>query len=184
MFRSILVFSMTLFSGAALAQDLDYTYLQGSFEVVDIDNLNVDGEGVGLDASFALTNEFYLVGSYQGAGLDLDVDLTRWSAGAGFRAEIANNLDLIAEASYLYVEADAPGPGSADDNGLLGRVGIRTAISDAVELHGALRYDDISEEVGYDAGFLFNLTDNFAIGAFGLWEDEITTYRAGIRLSF
>ncbi len=184
MIRSSLLIFLIVFSTTSFADGVvDYTYLQGSYEVVDIDPLDIDGEGLGLDASIGITDQFYLVGSYQGTGLDFDVDLTRWTAGLGFHGQMTNNIDLFAEASYLYIEADGPVE-TADDNGLLGRVGLRSNLSDIVELQGAARYDDLSEEFGFDAGVLLNLTENFSLGVFGLWEDEVTTYRAGVRFGF
>lgn len=183
MIRFSPVIFLIAFSTASFADEVDYTFLQGSYEVVNIDPLNIDGEGIGLDASLAITDQFYLVGSYQGTGLDFDVDLTRWTAGIGFHGEMTSNMDLFAEASYLYIEADGPVE-TADDNGVLGRVGLRSSLSGIVELQGAARYDDLSEEFGFDAGVLLNLTENFSLGVFGLWEDEVTTYRAGVRFSF
>ena len=185
MFRSSIFVLVVLFSGAAVAQDLNYTYIQATYDDVDVDALNVDGSGIGIDLSIGITDEFYLFGNYQGASLDLNIDLTRFSAGVGFNAEVGSNLDMIAELAWVYAEADAPGPGgSADDNGIGARVGVRGVVSTAVELQGALRYDDLSEEISYDAGVLFNFTEMFAIGVFGVWEDEITTYRAGVRFNF
>ncbi len=183
MYRTVVFVLFFAVSASAAAEELSYTYLQGSYDVVDVDPLDIDGDGIGFDASFALTNQFYLIGNYQGVGLDFDVDLTRWSAGAGFHAEIGNNLDMIAELSYLNVDADGP-VSLANENGILGRVGVRGAVSDAVELQGAARYDDLSEEFSFDAGFLFDLTDSLSVGAFGLWEDEATTYRLAVRLNF
>ena len=183
MIRSSLITLLILFSGTAFAQDLSYTYLQGSYEVVDVDPLDIDGEGIGLDASLALTDQLYVVGSYQGTGLDFDVDLSRWTAGLGLHGGMTDTLDFFAEASYLYIEAEGP-VDSVDDNGLMGRVGMRTNFGGPLEFQGAARYDDISEEFGYDAGVLLNFTENFSLGVFGLWEDDVTTYRAGVRLSF
>lgn len=183
MFRYSIIAILFLFSGAAFAQDLNYSYLQLNYGTVDIDDLSVDGDGFGLDLSFALTDEFYIVGNYETAGLDFSVDLTRWNAGVGFNSDIGENLDFIAELSYMYAEVDA-GIASADDSGILGRVGVRGAVSNVVELQGAARYDEISEEFSFDAGALFNFNETFALGIFGLWEDGVTTYRAGARLNF
>ena len=183
MFRSSFFALLIAFSGTAIAQDLNYTFLQGTYEFIDVDPVNINGDGIGINGSFAMSDRVYLIANYQGAGLDLNVDLTRWSAGAGIHAEMTSNVDMFAEMSYLYLDLD--GPASLSDNdGLFGRAGVRTAITEALEIQGAARYDDLSEEFGFDVGVLYNLTDLFAVGAFGIFDDEVTTYSAGVRLNF
>lgn len=177
MLRSILLIILVAFSASVGAQGLNYNYVQGSYGRVDLDDvgIDVDGDGLGISAMFAIDENFHVFGEYQTADMDFGVDLNLMELGVGYHTNISPNLDLYANLGYVNIEVDASGFGSADDDGFSIGVGLRGAVSEAVELFGGLDYVDFDEgdgETRANAGFMLSLTDQLGVGLKAtLWDD-------------
>ena len=189
MWRSALTLVLIAFSASIGAEELNYTYLQGNFGQVDVDEpgINVDGDGYGIAGSFGLTENFHLFGEYQTAGLDFDVDLNLLEAGLGYNTAISDNLDVITRLEYLNVEVDARGIPSSDENGYGIGVGLRARVSSMIELHGGIDYIDLSDSDGEtraNAGFLLNLTETFSVGVKGTRWEDVHVFQLSARLHF
>lgn len=187
---ALLVF-LSLFSFTAAAQQggLSYNYLQGSFGQIEVDDstVDVDGDGLGISALFAIDADFHLFGEYQTSDLDFGVDLNTLELGVGYHTDMSPNLDVVAHLGYFNVEIDAPGLSSLDDGGLLFGIGLRGRISSAVELYGGLDYvdfDDSDGETRANAGLMLSLTDKFGLGVeANLW-DDFSIFQLNARLNF
>jgi len=116
------------------AQTVSYDYIQTSFGRVDFDsnNFDADGDGLGFSASFSIDDDFHVFGQYQTADLSFGVDINILELGGGYHTEISRNLNLSANVGYL--EINGSGIGSADADGLFVGLGLRGAVSEAVEL--------------------------------------------------
>lgn len=185
--RSIVVFSLLLMSSWAFADDFNYTYLQLSYGTVDLDNVSIDGNGLGLDGSFGLTENLNIVGGYQTADFDSLADADQWSIGLGVHAPITEMFDIVAAVSYVDVSVGAPGVPSVGDNGFGITAGGRFSLTSLVEINAGLSYVDLSDSgnnTGFEGGVLFNLTDNFSLGLSGSWDDDTSVYSASARLYF
>jgi hypothetical protein len=177
---------MTL-SAASAAQGLNYNYVEAGYGRVDIDSPDVDGDGFVLGGSFAVSDQFHLFGSYQTADFDFGIDFTQFDLGLGFNTPITDMVDVVATVSYEYVEVDASGFGSADDNGFGLGVGLRALVSPQVELHGGVEYVDLSDsgsDTALGAGFRFNFNEKFSLGLEGSWGDDISQYALMGRIYF
>jgi len=173
--RSVFAFCLLAFSSTAIAEDFDYSYLQLDYGSFEFDDINVDGDGLGLSGSYAISPDWHVFGGYQAAGLDFGVDATTLAAGIGYNTELSPVLDMVARLSYQYVELDAPGGGNFDDSGLGFGIGIRFAASADLELTAGIDYVDFgdgSDDTGFSAGGLYNFTDAFALGLGGSWSDD------------
>jgi hypothetical protein len=135
MLRSVLVIILVAFSASVSAQGVSYDYVQGSYGRVDLDGvgLDVDGNGLGIAASFEVADNFHIFGEYQTADLDFGVDLNLMELGFGYHTDMSPNLSLNANLGYVNIEADASGAPSSDEDGFSFGVGLRGAVSDAVE---------------------------------------------------
>ncbi|MGH8223316.1 MAG: outer membrane beta-barrel protein [Woeseiaceae bacterium] len=186
MLRSILVLLAFAISATAAAEGLNYTYLQASYGQVEFDDFDVDGDGFGISGSFALTEQFFLFGTYEMADFDFDVEADTFDLGGGFHAPLADNIDVVATLAYVYTEVSS-GFGSVDDNGYGIGVGLRALVSPKVELNGGVEYVDLSDsgsDTGFGAGFLFHINDMFSVGLSGSWNDDASAYSLGGRLNF
>ena len=166
--------------------EFDYTWIGASYGNVDFDDLNVDGDGFGLDGSLGVTESFHLFGAVETADLDFNVDITRFSAGVGYNTPLAEAIDVIAQLSYESLDIDTA-IGNADDDGFGLGAGFRAELTDLVELNGLISYvdyDDSGDDTIIDLGLLFNLSDQLALGVNGSFDDDVSTYRLAGRFYF
>jgi hypothetical protein len=186
MMRSVLFTTLLALSATAGAQGFDYNYIQASYQQVEYDDFDDDGDGLGLDVSFALSDNFHLFGGYAGLDVDTDVDTSAWHAGVGLNGSISALMDVVIRLSYETQEIDLPGGGTLDNDGYGLSAGVRVGANEWIELYGSISYvdRDSGSETGLDAGFLFNIGDAFAVGLGGYWDDDITAYSLNGRLYF
>jgi hypothetical protein len=185
--RSFVVFALMAISAAASAEGFSYTYLQASYGTVDIDNVSVDGDGLGLNGSFGITDNLNIVGGYQTADFDSLADADEWSLGLGVHTPITEMMDVTASVSYVDVQFDALGVPVGDDNGFGLDVGLRANLTSLIEVNAGLSYVDLSDsgdDTGFNGGVLFNITDMFSLGLRGEWDDDVSIYSLSARVYF
>ena len=179
MLRSSLLVLLLAFSTASYADGFDYNYLDLSYGILDFDDIDVDGDGFGIGGSFAINPDFHVFAGYQSAGLDFGVDVSSFMAGVGYNTELSPTVDAIARLSYQYMDIDAPGFSSVDDNGLGFGVGLRFAASDVLELNAGIDYIDFSDggdDTGFSLGAFYSFSDVFDAGLSGSWSDDTSSY--------
>ena len=187
MLRSTLVILSLAFSVSATAAEFDYNYFSICYGTTDFDDINVDGDGFGVEGSYALNNDYHVFGSYESAGLDFGVDATTFSAGLGYNRGMTETVDLVARLSYEYIEFDAPGIGDVDDSGIGLGLGLRIAASNELELNAGIEHIDYSDsggDTGFAAAGLYNFTDTFSLGFGGKWSDDVSSYTLSGRFYF
>ena len=187
MFRKVLGFTLLVFAAPALAGDLSYNYLQLGYQRVDVDDINVDGDGFGLGGSFEVGENWFIQAGYATAELDFGVDLDQLGVGVGYHVDMSENADFFATLSYVSVEASVPGFGSADDDGFGVSIGVRGMVSEQVELTGSLGYVDLSDSgdsTSLNAAAFYNFTDAFALGLVLGTDDDVTSYGLAGRFYF
>lgn len=184
--RSLLFLFVALGLAGTANAEFNYNLVSASYGTVDFDDLDVDGDGFGLAASFAIAENFHVFGGVDTADLDFDVDLTSWSAGMGYNTPISEKVDVIAQLSYENLEVDTPF-GDADDDGFGLGVGLRVAASEKVELNGSVTYVDLSDSgdnTALGAGFLFNFTESISAGVQASFDDDVNVYSVTGRIYF
>jgi len=187
MLRSTLLIGLLAFSATASAEDFDYTWLSLGYGMVDFDDINVDGNGFGLDGSYAFNDDFHVFGRYEAINLDFGVDATTFSAGVGYNTEMSPTVDAFARLSYEYVEVDMPVFGSDDDSGFGFGVGLRFAAGPGVELNAGIDYFDYGsggDDTALSLGGLYSFTPTFALGLAGSWGDDVSSYSISGRFYF
>ena len=180
-----LIVLLAALAGTAHAE-FNYDWVGVSYGSVDFDDLNVDGNGFGVDLTLGIAENFHVFGAAETADLDFNVDFTRFSAGLGFNTPMTETVDVLAQLSYENLEVDTA-LGDADDDGFGLGVGIRVAASDLVEINGAISYvdfDDSGDDTVFDVGALFNITDSISVGINGTFDDDVNVYRLAGRFYF
>ena len=186
MARPLVVLLFLAMSTSATAQDgFSYSYISGSYSKADYDNLNVDGDGFGLGVSLAVADNFHVFGAYSGLDLDSSVDASGWNAGVGFNTPISELMDVVVRVSFVSVEVDTPF-GTVDDDGFGVGAGLRVGANDWIELNFGVDYvdTDSGNETALGAGFLYNASDNLAIGVSGSWDDDVSVWSLDGRVYF
>ncbi|HEX2140337.1 MAG TPA: outer membrane beta-barrel protein [Woeseiaceae bacterium] len=188
MWRSVMFLAAFSVSGAAYAEGFDYSFVEGSYGQVDFDG--VDGDGMGIGGSFALTDSFHVFGGYETGDFDGGVDLNALELGVGYNMPVTDVVDFVASLSYVSAEAEVTVPGlgsiSADENGYGLGVGLRGMATPQLELNGGIEYVDLDSgsDTGFGAGFLYHFSESLAVGLSGDWADDVNTYALNGRFSF
>lgn len=187
--------SMLALAGPVYAQApasaLSYSFVELGYVDTEIDDADVDGDGLALRGSWGINDQFHVFAEYLDLGFDLNIDANTFEIGGGMRWPMGTNLDLYGTVSYLQAEVEVPGPGlqrfSADDDGFGVGLGLRTLLTDKVELGGKIDYRDLDDS-GNDTTFgvsgRYYLTSQWAIGMDIDFDDDGTTWIAGGRFDF
>lgn len=186
MVRSLFVVFLLAMSAGVAAQDgFDYSYITGSYSKADFDSFSADGDGFGVGVSLGVHENFHVFGAYSGLDLGSSVDASAWEAGVGFNTPISELMDVVVRVSLVSAEVDTPF-GSVDDDGYSVGAGLRVGANQWIELDfGAAYVDtDSGNETSLNAGFLYNATDNIAVGVSGSWDDDVTIWSLDGRLYF
>jgi long-subunit fatty acid transport protein len=158
--RTVLALMLSAAAVSAQASDLDYNFVQGSYKTVDLEGLDMDG--FGLNGSFKFSDSFYGIVGYDKVS-KYGVDLSETGVGVGFRHGISDKTDWVSELSYVRNDLD----GFAD-NGYRIATGVRSMVSDKVELNGKVNYTDVSDfgkGFGVSLGGVYHVNDSFGITA-------------------
>lgn len=177
-------------AAAASADSSSYTFLEAGYQSVNLDlsgGREVDGEGFGLSGSFEIGDNMFGFASYSDTGFDFNVDTTQLQLGLGWRTALTDRTDFFALAAYVDVEADAQGAGSFDQSGYGVGIGVRSDVTDMIQLYGEIDYVNLgsgSDSTAVDGGIWFNFSDSFAFGLSVGVDDDLTSYGASARLYF
>ncbi len=186
----LLVLLAMFLATPSMADSPSYNFLQAGYQSVDLDaggDLDVDGDGYGVGGSFEIGDSMYAFATYAKTDFDFNVDLSQINAGIGYHFGISGNTDFFADVGYVKAEVDASGFGSLDEDGYSVGIGVRSNVSDLIELTANVNYVDFGgggDSTAFGAGIWFNLTDSFALGLGGSVDDDVTSYGASVRLYF
>ena len=178
MLRPAIFSALLAFSASAGAQGFDYDFFQVGYQRVTLEQggFDVDGDGFGIDASFEITEQFFLTANYAIAEFEeqgVEVDLDNLSAGIGWHTPLSNQLDFVANLSYEYIELSALGQ-SADESGFGLGAGLRYQATDALELNGGIGHVDYGDgdDTTLNLRVLYGITDNIDVSVSGEWGDD------------
>ena len=174
-------------SGPAWADDgFSYTYIDLGYGQTELDDLDVDGDGMGVRGSYEFTDRFHGLATYTDQDFDFGVRAKQFTVGGGFSSPLKPNLDIVGTVSYVNVDLSGPG-GSVDDDGVeLGAL-LRGRVTGQLELTGGLQYvnlNDGGDDTSLRLGARFFITPMFAIGADLGIGDDVTTWMLGGRVNF
>ena len=190
MFRLALAGLLILSSAVAMADGLNYNYIQAAYQEVDIDlggGVDADGDGFGIGGSAAINDDWFIFASYSTFDFESVIDLSSLTIGGGYRAAVSNKTDWFATLGYAKAEVDVQGFGSADDSGYAVSLGMRSMVSENFELYGSLGYADLgggADGTTVSGGFWYSLSGNLALGVGAEFDDDVTAFGVGLRLYF
>lgn len=184
----------TLLAGALLvpaigfaAEPLSHNYIEASYLNIDLDNVNVDGDGFGLKGSLAIAPSWHLVAGYQQADLDGNVDFNTWNVGVGYNMDLNATTEVIGRALWVRSEIES-GSSSVDDDGLGLQALLRGRVIEALELEGGVQYVDFGGDDGDDTSFVaagrYSFTPAFAAGVGVELSDDVSQWTANFRYNF
>jgi hypothetical protein len=173
MFRTSIAVLLLAFATTASAEGFDYDYFDFGWGSINYDG-GPDGDGFAVGGSVVVADNLHIFAGYLGADLDFGVDATSYGIGLGYNTPVSDKVDFVAGVSYEYVEF-----GPFDENGYGLSIGLRFAASTELEFNAGLGYVDLGDagdDTSIGAGFLYDLSDNFAFGLSGSWSDDASVY--------
>jgi long-subunit fatty acid transport protein len=179
--------SSSLISAASQADALNYNFVELSYLSTDIDDLNVDGDGLGIAGSFSLSDNYHVFAGYSDQDFDFSINLTTMNVGLGYSRAISKSVDLVASIAYVSAEVDVPFFPSVDDDGYGLGLGVRAMANQQTELFGGLEYVNLSDggsDTALTAGAGYYFTSNFRLSAQFSTSDDSTSYGLGVRYFF
>jgi len=165
-----------------------------SFNFVDIgyvSNLggNDEFDGFEIKGNLEISDNLYLNAGYTNlsdnsiAAFDVDAEIL--TAGLGYKTNISEVSTVFAEVDYLRVKVDVGGFGSDSESGYQAGFGVRSNVSENLELKAAGYYRDIVDgDTLFQVGAVYRLASN--TGAFLDIESDFddTRYSVGVRFLF
>ncbi len=185
--KVLFLIACILIQGIAVAQtdenvDLSYTYAE--FRFVDIDDRS--GDGLQLNGSFNLTENWILVGGITAVSFDGNVDSTLVELGGGYVLPFRDRMDLVSTLRYVSGESDIPGGGRVDDNGFGVSTGLRNRVDSKFEFRGQVNHINMEhdKDTHVELAGDYYITRNFAAGASVKFAGDADSITIGARWFF
>ncbi|WP_187424887.1 porin family protein [Marinomonas sp. IMCC 4694] len=145
-----------------------------SYQSVDLDGDKLTG--FGISGTKLVSDNVFIAGSYASVSDDIDVfgskvdvDFNTLSIGLGYRHAISSTTDFFGIVSYQDMEIEASFQGNSEgesENGYGLQAGIRSLVTENIELSGSLSYVDIADEseTGFNVSAMYHFTEQFSAG--------------------
>jgi hypothetical protein len=140
--KVLILMAGLLVQGIAMAQSSEQPPLVLNYDYVELRFVDVDsngGDGIRLNGSYNLGNNWLVVGGLTSLDFNSNVDTTTWELGVGYVWDYSNDFDLLSTLRYARAEIDTPG-GSADDNGFAFSAGARGMLTPEFEIRGSVNH--------------------------------------------
>lgn len=140
----------------------DWRYVEGGYTKMDFDgNESFEPDGLTVNGKYLMNSNWYLNGEYsffEEGNFDFDM----LTLGAGYRLPLTATTDAYFGANVERVDGD----GDIDDTGYSVNAGLRSMLTEQVELAGELGYYDVDDgEAFFKVGANYYITPAWAVGA-------------------
>ncbi|WP_421132896.1 outer membrane beta-barrel protein [Alteromonas sp. A079] len=167
-------------SFSVLADSPNWRYVEGGYTKIDFDNNeSFEPDGLTVNSKYLLNNNWFLNGEYsffEEGNFDFDM----LTVGAGYRLPVNATTDAYFGANLERVDGDVE-----DDTGYSINAGLRSMITDQVELAGEVGYYDIDEgEATIKVGANYYITPQWAVGASYEMIDDLDIMQVTARYAF
>lgn len=178
----------------AQADQPSYTFVDGGYLRLDLDDISLDPTGFFIRGSVELAENWFLQAGYLNAddstGL-IDVEIDQFNFGGGFKTAVGEDTSINVTLNYISAEAEASyqygGSFTEDEDGYGIGAGIRSMLSDSFELNAAIGYSDSGEADGveFGVGAVWYVFDNIGILVEAASDDDSNRqYMIGGRVRF
>lgn len=172
---------------------LPYSFVAGRFLHTEYDDSDTGQNGLGIEGSFLLTPNVYLVGALVGSQTD---EITFFSGqdrlqtrqlelGAGYRQPLSSSADAIASARVVQQEIEL-GSARDDDTGYQVAAGLRARVAPRAEVRGEISHLDVFDlaETTLNVSGLYDFTGRFSGGLDAILGDDSKSYGLTVRYGF
>lgn len=165
-----------------------------------------DGHAVSLDLSLDLLWLFFVEAKvlYGSTNADLDADkffdldesgnYTEVRMGVGGHVPVGDRFHVVASGGFFYENQDLSGDvlddvdGIVDGGGFYLKPGIRVLLTDSLEAGAFVDYTKLGDagdgNIGFSGSLTYRLTDAIGISGSAQFKEDVSTFGAGLRLSW
>ena len=138
-------FTSAIAAGPLFAKDFSYTYVEGGFADVEVDN--DDADQIYGGGSLALDRNIFVRGSIGNLDYNRNLEFDTVSIGVGTPRKLSDRSDLVMALDYSFAESESTNPvlDNIDIDTLTGSVMSRTWLTNNIEgnLSAGLAYQDV-----------------------------------------
>jgi len=167
---------------AAALADVSYSYVGAGYGALKPDGIS-RLDGFNLDGSVAVTENVHLIANFLRAK-DSPFTANRTRVGAGYNVPLNSQVDLVTRLGWSFTKVSISGAGSGKDDGIFGQTGLRSMVTDTLEVNGFLTYDDTEDKVSADLGAVLHFTPQFGATAGYTYSSNLQTWNVGLRYNF
>lgn len=191
---SSLLSASLLTSNIAFAETApNWDFIQASYVSMDIDEIDeLDFTGFDISGSKLVSDNIFIAANYSALSDDyssVSVDTDTYGIGIGYRYGLNSTTDALAILSVEGVSVKASFEGSSekvDDTGFGLTAGIRSMVTEQVELTGTVKYVNIDSEsdTAFSVNAFYHFNSQFSIGAGYSISSDLSGYNLSARYSF
>ena len=183
---------LSVVSLGASAESPSFSFVEAGYTAQDNDLIDGDYTGYELEGSYQLSNNFYLAAKHVITTED-SLDLSTTTFGVGYHYFLTKSTAMYVQADYAAVILERANSGKFDEQGTQLGLGIKSMITDAIEIDVALKYLDAGEvdttfgEYDKTYGLIganYLLSDSVSIYADYEIEEDSNRYSMGFRYRF
>jgi opacity protein-like surface antigen len=170
----------------AFEGDIRYSYLEGGYQRLDVDNFNGKGNGGFFGGSIQVHESAFLSAGYDFAGLGRGVDVRTLELAAGVRYPMTRDLDAVLQLGYIDGKVDTRF-GDFNDDGFFVSAGARWMLTETVELNSAIKYVDLDrsgDDWVFSLGGLIEVRPKIALLGGFEFTDGADILQLGVRYYF
>lgn len=175
-----------------------YTWLQAGYvdiEFDDVDGLALDGDGISVAGSVALSETVHVFADRLDGDIDVEgdglgglrADYTAVTAGIGFRFPVSDTVDVLARLAWVGAEVEVLDVDEEEDGHAIS-AGVRAMVTSRLEVNGFITRTDFGggfgSETSVAAGAVYAVTPRLSAVAGVSLSDDVTEYSVGLRLHF
>lgn len=170
---------LSILSFGAMADTPSFDNVEIGYANFDFDGFDVTG--FEIKGSKEISDDFYIAGDYADVSKSGN-SLTLTTVGVGFKNDFSATSSFFAELDFARLDAD----GGVDENGYEVTFGVRSMLTEQLEVKAAVEYLDIDDEdtTSLVLGGAYNLTDSVAVYADYKHESDLSRYGVGVRFNF
>ncbi len=184
----IIISIFTLTATVSANDGPNWNIISASYIQADIDDLDeLDLTGLGIAGSALLGENFVLFAGYSSISDDFlgyDIEVNGTSVGLGYRFGMSETTDFILNVSYENSEGCFDGD-CVDDNGYGALVGIKSRLSEKIELSASAQHIDVSgSETALSIAGDYYFTPSFSLGLNFTTADDVNMFGVVASIAF
>ena len=185
--KMVFLLAGLLVQGMAVSQTVEEQRVGLSYSYAELRFVDVDpggGDGIRLNGSFDLDNNWIIVGGLTALDFNNNVDSTVLEFGGGYVWHYSKDFDLLGTLRFVRVEVDTPG-GSADDNGFAFSAGARGLLAPQFEIRGSVNHINVNGNDTYlELAGDYYFTEEFSAGVSLEFAGDTDVFTIGARWFF